>query len=70
MADDLRFDVRLVERMLGSGALSREEYRKVLDALPDLSSQVVVADPASEGAGGPAPATVPTAASAKKHAKK
>lgn len=70
MADDLRFDVRLVERMLGSGALSREEYRKYLDALPDLSSQVVVADPAAEANGGPAPGTAPTARPAKKREKK
>ncbi len=68
MTDDLRFDVRLVERMLGSGALSREEYEKYLKALPDLSSRVVVADPAPEADGGPAPAS--TAAPAKKRAKK
>lgn len=51
MTDDLRFDVRLVERMLASGRLSREEYQKHLDSLPDLSPQVEVVDPGTEATG-------------------
>lgn len=37
--DDLRFDVRLVEKFLAKGILSREEYEKYLASLPDVSSQ-------------------------------
>ncbi len=70
MVDELRFDVRLVERMLASGALSREEYCRHLDALPDLSSRMVAAAPASEVAGGPAPAGAPGDSPEKKRAKK
>lgn len=55
-SDDLRFDVRLVERMLASGKLSREEYQKYLDRLPDLSSQAVRVDPGLDAS----PGSVPT----------
>lgn len=66
-ADDLRLDVRLVERMLASGRLSPEEYQKYLDALPDLSSRVVVVNPGSETPGVEAD---PEASPPKKHSKK
>ncbi len=64
MTDDLRYDVRLVERMLASGRLSREEYQKYLDSLPDVSSKSVNVDPAWEGD------TASADASARKKARK
>lgn len=64
MTDDVRYDVRLVERMLASGRLSREEHQKYLDSLPDLSSKATTADPTGEGD------TASAEASARKKARK
>lgn len=38
--DDIRFDVRLVDRFLDSGILSQEEYQKFLESLPDCSDNI------------------------------
>ncbi len=64
MSEDLRFDTRLVERMIQSGALSREEYQRYLDSLPDLSSQAIFGDSPEE-----APRSEPSA-SEKRHSKR
>jgi len=68
--DDIRFDVRLVERMISSGALTQEEYRKYLASLPDVGDQAVrVRLTGEEGSETPNPAS-PASSSSKKPARK
>jgi len=38
---ELKFDVRVRERLMGDGLLAESDVQKHLDALPDLESQVV-----------------------------
>src|SRR5689334_6295303 len=38
---ELKFDVRVRERLLGDGLLSEAEVQKHVDALPDLEAQAV-----------------------------
>lgn len=37
---EMRFDKRLIEKKIQRGEITREEYQKHLDALPDLGSKV------------------------------
>ncbi len=36
-ADERRFDVRMIENRVRTGAISAEDYKKFLDSLPDDS---------------------------------
>ena len=40
MDDEFKFDVRVVERLIQKGVVTREEYEKHLASLPDLSDSV------------------------------
>ena len=37
MDNDVKFDVRLLERNLSRGTISRDEYEKAMKALPDAA---------------------------------
>ncbi|MBM4397750.1 MAG: hypothetical protein FJ087_18935 [Deltaproteobacteria bacterium] len=63
MDADLKFDRRLVDRLIAKGAMTREEYEKHLEKLPDVTAQALNAPSAPEAA---APAAAPAKPSKKK----
>jgi hypothetical protein len=59
MDDDLKFDRRLVDRLIAKGALTREDYEKHLEKLPDVTDQALNVPSAPEATPAAAPAKPP-----------
>lgn len=42
MSDDMKFDVRIIERKLKNGEITKEQYKKYLDSLEESNSFVEI----------------------------